>query len=93
MYMLMTIRGWAMGEYVQDQLDAYSTATGKLTRTLHTWGHINTSPPAITAGGDEALIWQMENNYIVKISLSTAANSPFTQLPLTNRTLVVGLAW
>jgi len=93
MYILMAIRGWAMGEYGQDQLDAYDTATGKLTRTLHTWGHINTSPPVITAGGDQALIWQMENNYIVQINLGTAATSPFTQLPATNRIPLLGLAW
>jgi hypothetical protein len=96
MYIQMLIRGSGQGQYSQDQLDAYSTRSGKLIRILHTWDHIDSIPPIITAGGNEALIWQMENSYVVKVNLNTAATARFPQIPEGNPSSsipLVGLAW
>jgi hypothetical protein len=57
-----------------DALSAYDVSTGTRLRTLATWDHVALYPPAITAAGDNALVWYLSSTTVIaQVDLATGA--------------------
>jgi hypothetical protein len=75
-------------------MSVYDVATHVRLRTMHTWNHLGGIPAAITAVGNQALMWGMYGSspVVTQLNLATGAVSD-RQLPVSSQDLIRDVAW